>query len=172
MELRLARSDDAEATRNIYNAEVTGSTVTFDLVPRSLEEQRAWIEERSGAMAVVVAEEAGEVVGFGALSSYRSRPAYSTTVEDSVYVRHDATGRGVGRRLLEELIRRCEDLGYRQIIAVIGDSANAASIGVHAACGFLRVGTLRSVGFKFGRWVDSVFMQRALGAGDSLKPPL
>jgi phosphinothricin acetyltransferase len=80
------------------------------------------------------------------------------------------TGRGVGRRLLEELIRRCEDLGYRQIIAVIGDSANTASIGVHAACGFLRVGTLRSVGFKFGRWVDSVFMQRHLGPGDSTRP--
>src|SRR5918995_882571 len=82
----------------------------------------------------------------------------------------DVIGRGVGKRLLDELIRRCEVLGYRQIIAVIGDSANQASIGVHAACGFLRVGTLRSVGFKFGRWVDSVYMQRPLGRGDATQP--
>ena len=85
-------------------------------------------------------------------------------------IRRRDTGRGIGRRLLEGLIRRCEGLGYRQMIAVIGDSANAGSIGVHAACGFLRVGTLRSAGFKFGRWVDSVFMQRPLGPGDSTRP--
>ena len=117
-----------------------------------------------------VAELDGGIAGYGYCAPYRARSAYRFALEDSVYVRHDITGRGVGRRLLEELIRRCEDLGYRQIIAVIGDSANAASIGVHAACGFLRAGTLRSVGFKFGRWVDSVFMQRPLGAGDSTRP--
>jgi phosphinothricin acetyltransferase len=87
-----------------------------------------------------------------------------------VYVRPDAQGRGVGSALLAELIRRCEHLGYRQLIAVIGDSAHAASIGLHASQGFLRVGTLRSVGFKLGRWVDSVIMQRTLGAGDGTAP--
>jgi phosphinothricin acetyltransferase len=87
-----------------------------------------------------------------------------------VYVRHDMVGKGVGSALLGELLRRCEALGYRQVVAVIGDSANAASINLHAAFGFLRVGTLRSVGYKFGRWVDSVFMQRPLGTGDGTPP--
>jgi phosphinothricin acetyltransferase len=118
----------------------------------------------------LVAELDGTLAGYGYCAPYRSRSAYRYALEDSVYVRHDMTGRGVGRRLLEELIRRCEGLGYRQIIAVIGDSAHAASIGMHAACGFLRVGTLRSVGFKFGRWVDSVLMQRPLGPGDASRP--
>ena len=118
----------------------------------------------------IVAETGGAVGGYGYCSPYRARSAYRYALEDSIYIRHDMTGRGIGKRLLEELIRRCEGLGYRQVIAVIGDSANAASIGVHAACGFVRVGTLRSVGFKFGRWVDSVFMQRPLGSGDGTKP--
>jgi phosphinothricin acetyltransferase len=118
----------------------------------------------------LVAELGNTVAGYGYCAPYRARSAYRYALEDSVYVRHDMVGRGVGKALLDELIRRCEGLGYRQIIAVIGDSANAASIGVHAACGFLRVGTLRSVGFKFGRWVDSVFMQRPLGPGDASRP--
>ena len=118
----------------------------------------------------LVAEYGLEVAGYGYCSLYRPRSAYRYSLEDSIYIRHDMTGRGIGRRLLEELIRGCEGLGYRQIIAVIGDSANTASIGVHEACGFLRVGTLRSVGFKFGRWVDSVYMQRPLGPGDATRP--
>ena len=118
----------------------------------------------------LVAEYGLEVAGYGYCSPYRPRSAYRYSLEDSIYIRHDMTGRGIGRRLLEELIRGCEGLGYRQIIAVIGDSANTASIGVHEACGFLRVGTLRSVGFKFGRWVDSVYMQRPLGPGDATRP--
>lgn len=118
----------------------------------------------------LVAEYALEVAGYGYCAPYRPRSAYRYSLEDSVYVRHDMTGRGFGRALLNALINKSTDLGYRQLIAVIGDSANAASIGVHAACGFLRVGTLRSSGFKFGRWVDSVFMQRPLGLGDG-KPP-
>ena len=118
----------------------------------------------------LVAELDGALAGYGYCAPYRARSAYRYALEDSIYIRHDMTGRGVGRRLLEELLRRCEGLGYRQVVAVIGDSANQASIGVHAACGFLRVGTLRSVGFKFGRWVDSVFMQRPLGPGDATKP--
>ena len=118
----------------------------------------------------VVAETGGAVGGYGYCSPYRARSAYRYALEDSIYIRHDMTGRGIGKRLLEELIRRCEGLGYRQVIAVIGDSANAGSIGLHASQGFLRSGTLRSVGFKFGRWVDSVFMQRPLGSGDGTKP--
>ena len=132
--------------------------------------ERRYRDVLQRGLPYLVAEVEGGIAGYGYCAPYRARSAYRYALEDSVYVRHDATGRGVGRRLLEELIRRCEDLGYCQIIAVIGDSANAASIGVHAACGFLRVGTLRSVGFKFGRWVDSVFMQRPLGFGDSKKP--
>lgn len=132
--------------------------------------ERRYRDVLDRGLPYLVAELEGAIAGYGYCAPYRARSAYRYALEDSVYVRHDATGRGVGRRLLEELVRRCEDLGYRQIIAVIGDSANAASIGVHAACGFLRVGTLRSVGFKFGRWVDSVFMQRHLGRGDSTHP--
>jgi L-amino acid N-acyltransferase YncA len=118
----------------------------------------------------IVAEFGGAVVGYGYCGLYRTRSAYRYALEDSIYVKHDAHGRGVGRALLAELIRRCEDLGYRQLIAVIGDSAHAASIALHASQGFLRVGTLRSVGYKFGRWVDSVIMQRPLGPGDSASP--
>jgi len=154
VELRLARPDDAEATRTIYNAEVTGSTVTFDLVPRTLEEQRDWIEARSGAMAVVVAEADGEIVGFAALSPYRSRPAYSTTVEDSVYVRHDQRGNGVGRALLAAR-------GFHTMMArIVG--GHDASIGLHGSLGFEMVGIEKEVGRKFGRWLDVVLMQRML----------
>lgn len=161
MELRLARADDAEATRTIYNTEVTGSTVTFDLVPRSLEEQQDWIEARSGAMAVVVAETAGEVVGFAALSPYRSRPAYSTTVEDSVYVRHDQRGTGVGRALLAEVVDVAATRGFHTMMArIVG--GHDASIRLHRALGFEFVGVEKEVGRKFGRWLDVVLMQRML----------
>ena len=161
MELRLARPDDAEATRTIYNTEVTGSTVTFDLVPRSLEEQRDWIEARSGAMAVVVAETDGEVVGFAALSRYRSRPAYSTTVEDSIYVRHDQRGNGVGRALLAELVEVAAARGFHTMMArIVG--GHDASIGLHRSLGFEMVGIEKEVGRKFGRWLDVVLMQRML----------
>ena len=161
MELRLARPDDAEATRTIYNSEVTGSTVTFDLVPRSLEEQRDWIEARSGAMAVVVAETAGEVVGFAALSPYRSRPAYSTTVEDSVYVRHDQRGSGVGRALLAEVVDVAATRGFHTMMArIVG--GHDASISLHRSLGFELVGVEKEVGRKFGRWLDVVLMQRML----------
>ncbi len=118
----------------------------------------------------LVADFAGTVAGYGYCTLYRSRSAYRYTVEDSVYVRAGAEGRGVGGALLAGLIRRCEAAGYRQLVAVIGDSANGASIGLHESHGFLRVGTLRSAGYKFGRWVDSVIMQRPLGAGDGAAP--
>jgi len=143
---------------------------SFEEEPPTVEElERRYRDVTGRGLPYLVAESSG-VVGYGYCSPYRARSAYRYALEDSVYVRHDLSGRGIGKRLLEELVRRCEGLGYRQIIAVIGDSANAASIGVHAACGFLRVGTLRSVGFKFGRWVDSVYMQRPLGPGDASRP--
>jgi phosphinothricin acetyltransferase len=162
VQLRLARPEDAEATRQIYNAEVTGSSVTFDLVPRSLPEQRSWLEARSGAMAVVVAEDAaGEVVGFAALSRYRDRPAYSTTVEDSVYVRGDQRGAGVGRLLLAELVEVAATRGFHTVMArIVG--GHEASIGLHRSLGFELVGVEKEVGRKFGRWLDVVLMQRML----------
>jgi phosphinothricin acetyltransferase len=110
------------------------------------------------------------VAGYGYCAPYRERSAYRHTLEDSIYVRQDAQGKGVGGALLRELLARCEALGYRQVIAVIGDSANAASINLHASVGFVRCGMLRSAGFKFGRWVDSVLMQRPLGPGDATPP--
>ncbi|HEU0257937.1 MAG TPA: GNAT family N-acetyltransferase [Burkholderiales bacterium] len=171
MEVRPACPADLAAIHSIYAHHVLHGLASFEEEPPSVEElQRRYRDVLDRGLPYLVAELEGAIAGYGYCAPYRARSAYRYALEDSVYVRHDATGRGVGRRLLEELIRRCEDLGYRQIIAVIGDSANAASIGVHAACGFLRVGTLRSVGFKFGRWVDSVFMQRHLGRGDSTHP--
>jgi L-amino acid N-acyltransferase len=159
--LRLARPEDADATREIYNAEVTGSTVTFDLVPRSLEEQQAWLDDRSGAMAVVVAEVEGRVVGFASLSPYRDRPAYATTVEDSVYVHAEFRGRGVARALLAELLDIAATRGFHAVMArIVG--GHDASIGLHDSLGFTIVGTEREVGRKFGKWLDVVIMQRML----------
>jgi L-amino acid N-acyltransferase YncA len=161
VKLRLARPEDAEAIRRIYNVEVEGTTVTFDLVPRSLAEQEAWLEARSGAMVVIVAELDGEVVGFGSLSPYRSRPAYSSTVEDSVYVRADQRGTGVGRALLAGLIDAAETRGFHSIMArIVGD--HTASIALHASLGFEAVGVEREVGRKFGKWLDVMLMQKML----------
>lgn len=161
MELRLASLDDAEAIRQIYNREVTTSTATFDLVPRSLEDQRAWQGERSGARAVLVAADGAEVAGFGSLSPWRDRPAYSTTVEDSVYVHPDHQGRGVGRMLLEELVSIAISHGFHACMArIVG--GHETSIALHAACGFEVVGTEREVGRKLGRWLDVVVMERLL----------
>lgn len=161
MQARLATIDDAEATRQIYNIEVTESTVTFDLVPRTLDEQRSWITARSGAHAVLVAEDAGEVVGFASFSPYRDRPAYSTSVEDSVYVRRDQRGKGVGKMLLTELVALARSHGFHAMIArIVG--GHDASIALHEALGFVIVGTEREIGRKFGRWLDVVEMQLLL----------
>jgi len=159
------------AIQSIYAHHVLHGLASFEEEPPPVEEiERRYRDVTGRGLPYLVAELGGVVAGYGYCAPYRARSAYRYALEDSVYVRHDMTGRGVGKRLLDELIARCAALGYRQVIAVIGDSANVASIGVHAACGFLRVGTLRSVGFKFGRWVDSVFMQRPLGPGDATKP--
>ena len=159
--LRLARPEDAEATREIYNTEVTGSTVTFDLVPRSIDDQLAWLDQRSGAMAVVVAEIDGQVVGFASLSPYRDRPAYATTVEDSVYVHNDFRGQGVARALLAEVLDIASTRGFHTVMArIVG--GHDASIGLHSSLDFEIVGTEREVGRKFGKWLDVVIMQRML----------
>ncbi len=159
--VRLAGADDAEAIRSIYNLEVTESTVTFDLVPRTLADQHAWLAEHDGVHPAVVAETGGEVVGFGSLAPYRSRPAYSTTVEDSVYVRRDRQGTGCGRAILSELVGLGTTHGFHAVMArIVG--GHEASIGLHRACGFELVGVEREVGRKFGRWLDVVLMQRLL----------
>lgn len=162
MQVRLATLDDAEAIREIYNLEVLTSTVTFDLVPRSLAEQRQWLRDRSGAHAVLVAQtETGEIAGFGSLSPYRDRPAYNTSVEDSVYVHREHQRSGVGRLLLGGLVSTAASHGFHTVLArIVG--GHEASISLHAALGFDVVGTERQVGRKFGQWLDVVVMQRML----------
>ena len=161
MDVRLATPDDAEPMRAIYNLEVLESTVTFDLVPRSLADQQAWLRDHSGAHPAIVAVEDDLVVGFASLSSYRDRPAYSTTVEDSVYVRRDRQGQGIGRLLLEALVELARQHGFHTVIArIVG--GHEASIALHRSCGFELVGTEREVGRKFGRWLDVVELQRLL----------
>ena len=161
VDLRLAVDADAEAIREIYNLEVTESRSTFDLVPRSVEEQRAWLARHQGVHPAVVAVSGGEVVGFGSLSPYRDRPAYATSCEDSIYVRRDQRGRGVGRLLLEELLRLATDHGFHAVMGrIVG--GNEVSVAVHRACGFEVVGTEREVGRKFGMWLDGVGVQRLL----------
>jgi L-amino acid N-acyltransferase YncA len=171
VELRPATPDDIGEIQAIYAHHVLHGLASFEEEPPSAAELLRRFEEVTGrGLPYLVADFAGTVAGYGYCTLYRSRSAYRYTLEDSVYVRAGAEGRGVGGALLAELIRRCEAAGYRQLVAVIGDSANAASIGLHASQGFLHVGTLRSAGFKFGRWVDSVIMQRPLGAGDASPP--
>ncbi len=158
----MAGPDDAEAIRSIYNVEVTESTVTFDLVPRSLAAQQVWLAEHAGVYPAVVAVEEGSVVAFGSLGPYRSRPAYATTVEDSVYVRRDRRGRGAGRAVLSELVRLASGHGFHAVMGrIVG--GHQASIALHRALGFELVGVEREVGRKFGRWLDVVVMQRLLG---------
>lgn len=172
MQLRAATPGDIAAIRAIYAHHVLHGLASFEIEPPSAAEMRRRFDAATGAGYPYLAACDGDVLlGYAYASAYRARPGYRFTVEDSVYVAADAAGRGIGRQLLSRLIAECERAGHRQMLAVIGDSANAASIGLHRACGFAMAGTLRAVGFKFGRWVDSVLMQRALGDGDR-SPPL
>jgi L-amino acid N-acyltransferase YncA len=171
VQVRPATPEDIPAIHTIYSHHVLKGLASFEEEPPSPEElRRRYDEVVRGGLPYVVADFGGTVAGYGYCALYRTRSAYRYALEDSIYVRPDTQGRGVGSALLAHLIGRCEALGYRQLIAIIGDSAHAASIGLHAAQGFQRVGTLRSVGYKFGRWVDSVIMQRPLGPGDSTPP--
>ena len=161
MIVRLAQATDAEAIRAIYNLEVLESTVTFDLVPRTHDDQRAWLAAHAGAHPAVVAVDGDQVVGFGSLSPYKDRPAYSTTVEDSVYVHRDRRRQGVGRLILGELLTLATTHGFHAVIArIVGDQQ--ASIALHESCGFGLVGVEKEVGRKFGRWLDVVELQRLL----------
>jgi L-amino acid N-acyltransferase YncA len=162
MRTRLIERRDAEAVRDIYNVEVAESTVTFDLVPRSVADQLAWIDEHSGGHpAIVAVDDSDTVVGFASLTPYRPRPAYATTVEDSVYVRRDQRGAGVGGLLLADLIDLARDHGFHSAIArIVG--GHDASIALHRACGFEQIGIEREVGRKFGKWLDVVLMQKLL----------
>lgn len=160
--LALATSSHAEGIRAIYNQAVETTTATFEMTPRTLGEQLEWVAEHSGAYPALVAlAPSGEVVGFGSLSPYRPRPAYSTTVEDSVYVHQDYQRKGIGQALLEELVSLARSHGFHAVIARIAGH-NEASVALHAACGFELIGVERQVGRKFGRWLDVVCMERLL----------
>ena len=171
MLVRPAAAQDLPAIQAIYAHHVLHGLASFEEVPPPLEEMRRRFEEVTGSgLPYLAAEERGEVLGYGYCTLYRTRSAYRYTLEDSIYVKEGNQRKGIGKAVLAELIERCTALKYRQIIAVIGDSANAASIAVHASLGFVRAGNLRSTGYKFGRWVDSILMQLPLGEGDGTKP--
>jgi phosphinothricin acetyltransferase len=170
-EIRPAALTDLPAIAEIYDHAVRFGTATFELIPPDLGEMtRRFHTLIEGGFPYFVAVLGDEVVGYAYAASYRPRPAYRFTVENSVYLRPAIHRRGIGRQLLQGLITECEARGFRQMIAVIGDSANAASIGVHRRCGFAMIGTHPNVGLKFGRWLDTVMMQRALGEGASTVP--
>ena len=169
--IRPATQADIAAITRIYAHAVCHGTATFEIAaPDEPEMARRYERLRAGPYPYLVAEHGGEIVGFAYAGPYRDRPAYRWSIEDSVYVAPQAMRRGIGRALLDALIREAESAGFRQMIAVIGDSANAASIELHRAAGFRLVGTFDHVGFKFGRWLDSVLMQRPLGEGATSMP--
>lgn len=171
VEVRDAREADMTFVQEIYAHHVLHGLASFEEKAPDVAEM---IRRRDAVLALglpyLVAEMEGRVVGYSYASTYRPRPAYRHTIEDSVYVRDGLAGHGIGRALLTMLIKRCENGPWRQMLAVIGDSANSGSIGLHASHGFRQIGTLDAVGFKFGRWVDSVLMQRPLGHGNLSTP--
>jgi phosphinothricin acetyltransferase len=169
--VRDARDADMAPVQAIYAHHVLHGLATFEEVPPSVDELIARRAAVIGAgLPYLVAEHAGAVVGYSYASSYRPRPAYRYAIEDSVYVADGLAGRGIGAALLAALIARCDAGPWRQMIAIIGDTDNAASIALHRRHGFGLVGTLHAVGFKLGRWVDTVLMQRALGPGAAAPP--
>jgi phosphinothricin acetyltransferase len=169
--LRPARDADLAAIQAIYAHHVLYGLATFEEVPPDAAEMaRRRAEIRARGLPYLVAEEAGRILGYAYAGPYRPRSAYRFAVEDSIYLDPAATGRGLGRRLLARLIEESTAAGARQMLAVIGDSGNAASIAVHARAGFRHAGTFAAVGFKLGRWVDTVLMQRPLGPGGATPP--
>ena len=162
---------DVPAVTAIYEEAVLHGCATFELSPPSATEMAGRIAKIEDAgFPWLVAEVDGRILGYAYYGAYRPRPAYRFTVEDSIYVDPAAHGRGIGRRLLEALLADATRIGIRQMVAVIGDSANAASVGLHAACGFHPVGIQAATGWKHGRWLDTVLMQIALGDGDTTPP--
>ena len=166
--IRPCEEADIPAITEIYRDAVLHGRASFEIDPPSvdmmLERRRLLVE---GNYSYVVAEIDGKVAGYAYAGAYRPRPAYGAVVENSVYIDPAKKGMGIGRKLLDALIEDATSRGFRQMIAVIGDSANAASIGVHRAAGFEHVGTFKSIGWKHGQWLDTVLMQRALGDGDT-----
>jgi L-amino acid N-acyltransferase YncA len=172
LEIRPAVVADLPSVTEIYADAVRVGTATFELVPPDLAEMtRRFQALMNGGFPYLVATLDGTVTGYAYAGPYRPRPAYRFTVENSVYLRPAVHRRGIGHQLLQRLIADCAARGFRQMIAVIGDSANAGSIGVHSRCGFQMIGTHPNVGLKFGRWLDTVMMQRELGEGASTVPP-
>jgi phosphinothricin acetyltransferase len=170
-EIRPATPGDIAAITAIYAPAVRHGTASFELEPppetEMLERYRAIV---GNGFPYLVALRSGEVRGYAYANHYRTRPAYRFVVEDSIYVDPRSHGQGIGRALLDALLVECEQRGFRQMIAVIGDSRQFASIALHRSAGFTFCGTLHAVGYKFDRWIDSVYMQRALGAGDGTPP--
>lgn len=171
--VRTCLPDDMAHVRAIYGWNVEHGTGTFELDVPTVDDMRSRLDSVvSIGMPWVVAERDGSIIGFAYANSFRPRRAFRFCAEDSVYLAEDARGQGVGRLLLAELISRCTASGVTQMVAVIGDSNNAGSIGLHRALGFEHSGVLTAVGWKFGRWVDVVLMQRRLGAGATTQPSL
>ena len=171
MQIHTAETADTPEIQSIYAHHVLAGTGTFEEVPPSIEAMAARHAAGLGAgYAWVVARDATGVLGFGYYGAFRHRSAYDWTVEDSVYVREDVRGMGVGKGIVAELLGRAEAAGFRQMLALIGDSDNIGSIGMHASLGFQRAGVMRACGVKFGRWLDVVIMQRGLGVGDGDVP--
>jgi len=169
--VRDTTEDDLSAITAIYAHHVLHGTASFELTPPSaadMQARRLDIAQQGLPYLAAVIDEV--VVGFAYATRYRPRPAYRHTVEDSIYVAPGQAGKGIGGHLLRAVIERCTAGGWRQMLAVVGDSANAGSLAVHARCGFVPVGTLRSVGFKHGEWRDTILMQRSLGDGDRAPP--
>ena len=169
--IRPSRDDDLPAITAIYRHHVLNGVASFEEVPPDQHE----IARRRGEIVArglpyLVAERAGRVIGYCYAGPFRTRSAYRFTVEDSVYIDVGEVGRGIGRALVKQAIERCTELGYRQMVAVIGGRETIASIRLHEALGFTHLGVLPAVGFKFGRWIDSVLMQRALGPGSESPP--
>jgi phosphinothricin acetyltransferase len=167
LQLRDAASDDAHEIARIYGHYVQTSFYTFEEVPPDAAEMRQRLKKASDAKLPwrVATGSDGEIVGYAYAGSYRSRSAYRYTLEHSIYVAPERVNRGIGMTLMRDLIRECTSLGYRQMLAIIGDSANEASLRLHTRLGFRTIGQQLAVGYKFGRWVDVVQMQLALGDG-------
>jgi len=165
--VRPATEADLPAVNAIFNHYVLHSTCIWEDAPETMAGRRAWFAAHDEAHPVIVLEESGEVVGWAALSAYNARAGWRHTVEDSVYLRQDRTGRGFGSRLLADLLDRAARLGHHAVIAAVS-ADQPASIRLHARHGFVEVGRLREAGFKFGRWLDAVYLQKRLGAIDGL----